>query len=198
METPCATWSPSPPSPQAHLLALHDRGRNRPETTLGELAVRCAYGFFRAQGLSRESPGTARSPSRGAPSTNGACASARRARSRRRLSPEYRAPERQAVAAGDGELDASVTVLAVPSRARPGWLPGFTSNRGASPFVKAPRSEAVEDVSFCNTRVVWSAQCARSHRPPHRGGPGVPSCRRGAGRRRAARVPHLGGRGAVA
>jgi hypothetical protein len=38
-----------------------------------------------------------------------------------------------------------------------------TSNRGASPFVKAPRSEAVVDCSCGNTRVC--ASVVREHRP---------------------------------
>jgi hypothetical protein len=43
-----------------------------------------------------------------------------------------RARERQAVAAGDGERDAGVTALAVPTRAGPAWPLVSTSNRGAS------------------------------------------------------------------
>ena len=39
----------------------------------------------------------------------------------------------------------------------PAWPRVSTSNRGASPFVKAPRSEAVVDSPSCNTRVCASA-----------------------------------------
>ena len=60
---------------------------------------------------------------------------------------------RQDVAAGDGELGAGVTVLAWLTRAGPAWPRVSTSNRGASPFVKAPRSAAVVDSLSCNTRV---------------------------------------------
>jgi len=59
---------------------------------------------------------------------------------------------RQDVAAGNGELGAGVTVLAWLTRG-PAWPRVSTSNRGASPFVKAPRSEAVVDSPSCDTRV---------------------------------------------
>jgi len=55
---------------------------------------------------------------------------------------------RQAVAAGDGELDAGVTVLASPTRVGPGWPLTSTSNRGASPSMKAPRSDVVVGIFF--------------------------------------------------
>ena len=81
-----------------------------------------------------------------------------------------RARERQAVAAGVGEMGAGVTVLALPTSAdRPG-RGSSTSNRGASPFVKAPRSEAVVDSSSGNTRV-----CASVMRAHHRGASDGPS-----------------------
>ena len=43
-----------------------------------------------------------------------------------------RARVRQAVAAGDGDVDTSVTVLALPTRAGPAWPLASTPNRGAT------------------------------------------------------------------
>jgi hypothetical protein len=74
-----------------------------------------------------------------------------------------RARERRDVGAGDGELGAGVTVLELLMRAGRRWQ-RVSSNRGASPSVKAPRSEAVVDSPSGNTRV-----CGSVMREDHRG-----------------------------
>jgi hypothetical protein len=68
-----------------------------------------------------------------------------------------RARERQG--AGAGELNAGVTVLALPTRA--GLAAGLHLEPWCLPSVKVPRSDAVVDSSSCNTRV--SARVIREH-----------------------------------